>query len=186
MSDKGPDVTATPNLPAAHRGLCSAFRHPFLGRGRGGLYCGTLLAPVGVSNGVLHVMACEKTKRWAFEHRRRSVEHMDDRPRRARVCFCITFHGASPTPLDFLCPIPPLQSCLAYRSLAHYARRITRSSARASKCVLPPPPPPGDTHSPSMLTCFLTRNLTTPNTWHTTARSCRRLHTRGPTRFTVA
>jgi len=45
----------------------------FRDEGWGGLYRGTLLALVGVSNGALQLMAYEQTKSWAFELERRRV-----------------------------------------------------------------------------------------------------------------
>jgi solute carrier family 25 folate transporter 32 len=88
--------TAPPNSPAAHRGLWSAFFlacylleiHQlgiyFLGGSRAiyreeglrGLWRGTSLALVGVSNGALQFMAYEKMKSWAFERRRRRLDKL--------------------------------------------------------------------------------------------------------------
>ncbi|KAI0258378.1 mitochondrial FAD carrier protein [Gloeopeniophorella convolvens] len=63
--------TAPPNSPAAHRGLLSGFRAIYGAEGVRGLYRGTLLALVGVSNGALQFMAYEEMKRWGFERKRR-------------------------------------------------------------------------------------------------------------------
>jgi solute carrier family 25 folate transporter 32 len=41
-----------------------------------GLYRGTTLALVGVSNGALQFMAYEKMKSWAYERRRRRLEKL--------------------------------------------------------------------------------------------------------------
>ncbi|KAI9433174.1 mitochondrial carrier domain-containing protein, partial [Lactarius indigo] len=65
--------TAPANSPAAHRGLRSGLRAIFRDEGWGGLYRGTWLAPVGVSNGALQFMTYEKMKNWAFERKRRRV-----------------------------------------------------------------------------------------------------------------
>ncbi|KAH9025979.1 mitochondrial FAD carrier protein [Lactarius pseudohatsudake] len=65
--------TAPLNSPAAHRGLWSGFRAIFRDEGWAGLYRGTSLALVGVSNGALQFMAYEKMKSWAFERKRRRV-----------------------------------------------------------------------------------------------------------------
>ncbi|KAH9059786.1 mitochondrial carrier domain-containing protein [Lactarius vividus] len=77
--------TAPPNSPAAHRGLWSAFprrsvldfvfadsrvRRVPRDEGWAGLYRGTSLALVGVSNGALRFIACEGVKSWAFERKR--------------------------------------------------------------------------------------------------------------------
>ncbi|KAI9443711.1 hypothetical protein BJY52DRAFT_1216756 [Lactarius psammicola] len=64
---------ASHNSPVAHRGLWSGFRAIFRYEVWGGLYCGTSLAQVGVSNGALQFMAYEKMKSWAFEHKRRRI-----------------------------------------------------------------------------------------------------------------
>lgn len=48
----------------------------FRDEGLRGLYRGTSLALVGVSNGALQFMAYEKMKLWAFERRRRRLEKL--------------------------------------------------------------------------------------------------------------
>jgi solute carrier family 25 folate transporter 32 len=47
------------------------FRAIYLDEGWRGLYRGTTLALVGVSNGALQFMGYEKMKSWAFERKRR-------------------------------------------------------------------------------------------------------------------
>ncbi len=54
-------------------GPAGGFRAIFRDEGLGGLYRGTSLALVGVSNGALQFMAYEKMKNWAFERKRRRV-----------------------------------------------------------------------------------------------------------------
>jgi len=63
--------TAPSNSPAAHRGLFGGFRAIYNGEGLRGLYRGTTLALVGVSNGALQFMTYEQMKNWAFERKRR-------------------------------------------------------------------------------------------------------------------
>ncbi|KAH8978824.1 mitochondrial carrier domain-containing protein [Lactarius akahatsu] len=53
--------------------LWSGFRAIFSDEGWAGLYRGTSLALVGVSNGAPQFMAYEKMKSWAFERKRRRV-----------------------------------------------------------------------------------------------------------------
>jgi solute carrier family 25 folate transporter 32 len=68
--------TAPPNSPAAHRGVWSGSLALYREEGLRGLYRGTTLALVGVSNGALQFMAYEKMKSWAFERRRRRLDKL--------------------------------------------------------------------------------------------------------------
>ena len=54
-------------------GLAGGFRAIFRDEGLRGLYRGTSLALVGVSNGALQFMGYEKMKNWGFERKRRRV-----------------------------------------------------------------------------------------------------------------
>ncbi|KAN0116440.1 mitochondrial carrier [Russula decolorans] len=68
--------TAPPNSPAARRGIWSGTSAIYRDEGLRGLYRGTALALVGVSNGALQFMAYEKMKIWAFERKRRRLEKL--------------------------------------------------------------------------------------------------------------
>ncbi|KAI9449517.1 mitochondrial FAD carrier protein [Lactarius psammicola] len=57
------------------RGSPCGFRAIFRDESLGGLYRGTSLALVGVSNSALQFMAYEKMKSWAFERKRRHVSN---------------------------------------------------------------------------------------------------------------
>ncbi|KAH9019579.1 mitochondrial FAD carrier protein [Lactarius deliciosus] len=108
--------TAPPNSPAAHRGLWSGFRAIFSDSGWAGLYRGTSLAPVGVSNGALQFMAYEKMKSWAFEHKRRRVtkvghEWTTDDAKLSNMAYAI-MSGSSK--LGALCATYPYQVIRSY------------------------------------------------------------------------
>src|SRR6266702_5337354 len=101
------------NSGTVHRGLWSAFtilfvlflltsvgpacgfRVIFRDEGWGGLYRGTLLALVGVSNGALQFMVYKQMKSWAFELERRRVD--DGRRQTGVSTSCICVRGVSQT-----------------------------------------------------------------------------------------
>ncbi|KAH9047455.1 mitochondrial FAD carrier protein [Lactarius deliciosus] len=108
--------TVPPNSPAAHRGLWSGFRAIFSDEGWAGLYRGTSLAPVGVSNGALQFMAYEKMKSWTFEHKRWRVtkvghEWTTDDAKLSNVAYTI-MSGSSK--LGALCATYPYQVIRSY------------------------------------------------------------------------
>lgn len=57
--------------PSINSNALGGFRAIYRDEGLRGLYRGTTLALVGVSNGALQFMAYEKMKGWAFERKRR-------------------------------------------------------------------------------------------------------------------
>jgi len=57
--------------PSINLNILGGFRTIYRDEGWRGLYRGTSLALVGVSNGALQFMAYEKMKNWAFERKRR-------------------------------------------------------------------------------------------------------------------
>jgi solute carrier family 25 folate transporter 32 len=60
--------------PVINRNVApGGFRAVYRDDGLRGLYRGTTLALVGVSNGALQFMTYEKMKSWAFERKRRRV-----------------------------------------------------------------------------------------------------------------
>ncbi|KAI9438842.1 mitochondrial carrier [Lactarius psammicola] len=65
-----PPRQLAPRLTVGSGAVCRAI---FATRALGGLYRGTSLALVGVSNSALQFMAYEKMKSWAFERKRRHV-----------------------------------------------------------------------------------------------------------------
>jgi solute carrier family 25 (mitochondrial folate transporter), member 32 len=73
------------------------FRAIYRDEGWRGLYRGTSLALVGVTNGALQFMAYEKMKSWAFERKRRRFAKLgrewtmqDDKLVRFSFLFCLT------------------------------------------------------------------------------------------------
>lgn len=66
--------TTRPDDPHAYRGLWHGLSSIYRTEGLAGLYRGTSLALVGVSNGAVQFMAYEEMKRWGFERKRRQFE----------------------------------------------------------------------------------------------------------------
>ncbi|EIM85491.1 mitochondrial carrier [Stereum hirsutum FP-91666 SS1] len=66
--------TSRADNPTAYRGLWDGFRTIYRSEGIRGLYRGTLLALVGVSNGAVQFMMYEEMKKWGFERKRRRME----------------------------------------------------------------------------------------------------------------
>jgi len=66
--------TTDPKDPTAYRNLRHGLSNIYQTEGLRGLYRGTLLALVGVSNGALQFMAYERIKTLAFKQKRRSFE----------------------------------------------------------------------------------------------------------------
>ncbi|KAJ3516956.1 hypothetical protein NMY22_g14078 [Coprinellus aureogranulatus] len=64
----------TADSPNAYRGLWDGFRTILRTEGVPGLFRGTMLGLVGVSNGAIQFMAYEKMKAWGFERKRRRAE----------------------------------------------------------------------------------------------------------------
>ncbi|KAH6896408.1 mitochondrial FAD carrier protein [Coprinopsis sp. MPI-PUGE-AT-0042] len=64
----------TRDSPNAYRGLWDGLSHIYRSEGVPGLFRGTTLALVGVSNGAIQFMAYEKMKAWGFERKRRKAE----------------------------------------------------------------------------------------------------------------
>ncbi|KAJ3808063.1 mitochondrial carrier domain-containing protein [Lentinula lateritia] len=62
--------TSPPGSPQAYRGLFHGFKNIVKIDGVQGLFRGTSLALVGVSNGALQFMAYEKMKKWGFDMKR--------------------------------------------------------------------------------------------------------------------
>lgn len=63
--------TSRPDSPNSYRGLWHGLSSVWLTEGMTGLWKGTSLALVGVSNGAVQFMAYEEMKRWGFERKRR-------------------------------------------------------------------------------------------------------------------
>ncbi|KAN0097850.1 Mitochondrial carrier domain containing protein [Tylopilus felleus] len=63
--------TSRADDPTSYKGLWHGFRSIYSAEGVRGLWKGTTLALVGVSNGALQFMAYEEMKRWGFEQKRR-------------------------------------------------------------------------------------------------------------------
>ncbi|KAH7888153.1 mitochondrial carrier domain-containing protein [Phlebopus sp. FC_14] len=63
--------TTRADSPTSYRGLSHGLTSIWRTEGFGGLWKGTLLALVGVSNGAVQFMAYEKMKQWGFERKRR-------------------------------------------------------------------------------------------------------------------
>ncbi|KZV73549.1 mitochondrial carrier [Peniophora sp. CONT] len=68
--------TAPPGSPAAYSGLFHGLRDVYTHEGVRGLWRGTLLALVGVSNGALQFMAYEELKRLGFARKRKAFERV--------------------------------------------------------------------------------------------------------------
>ncbi|EJD54127.1 mitochondrial FAD carrier protein [Auricularia subglabra TFB-10046 SS5] len=66
--------TTAPDAPLAYRGLWHGLSSVYRAEGVPGLYRGTLLALVGVSNGAIQFMAYEQMKRFALEAKRARYE----------------------------------------------------------------------------------------------------------------
>ncbi|TBU50557.1 mitochondrial FAD carrier protein [Dichomitus squalens] len=62
--------TTKPSDPTAYRSLWHGLSSVWRNEGVAGLYRGTTLALVGVSNGAIQFMAYEEMKRWGFERKR--------------------------------------------------------------------------------------------------------------------
>lgn len=67
-------ITTRWNDPTSYRGLWHGLSSVYRTEGVNGLFKGTLLALVGVSNGALQFMAYEQMKRFAFKQKRRMFE----------------------------------------------------------------------------------------------------------------
>lgn len=72
-------VSPSPSTPLCLAGvewfrIPDGFRTIYRSEGIRGLYRGTLLALVGVSNGAVQFMMYEEMKRWGFERKRRRME----------------------------------------------------------------------------------------------------------------
>ncbi|KIO03071.1 hypothetical protein M404DRAFT_54656, partial [Pisolithus tinctorius Marx 270] len=63
--------TSRPDSPNSYRGLWHGLSSVWRTEGMTGLWKGTSLALVGVSNGAVQFMAYEEMKRWGFERKRR-------------------------------------------------------------------------------------------------------------------
>lgn len=66
--------TSRPDSPDSYRGLWHGFSRVWHTEGIAGLWKGTALALVGVSNGAIQFMAYEEMKRWGFERKRRQFK----------------------------------------------------------------------------------------------------------------
>ncbi|KIJ26028.1 hypothetical protein M422DRAFT_71990 [Sphaerobolus stellatus SS14] len=62
--------TTTPDSPGAYRGLWHGLSQISRTEGMAGLWRGTILALVGVSNGAVQFMAYEEMKKWAFRQKK--------------------------------------------------------------------------------------------------------------------
>ncbi|PIL36631.1 transporter [Ganoderma sinense ZZ0214-1] len=62
--------TTRPDDPTAYRNLWHGFSSIWRNEGLAGLYRGTSLALVGVSNGAIQFMAYEEMKRWGFDRKK--------------------------------------------------------------------------------------------------------------------
>ncbi|KAG8722342.1 hypothetical protein FRC08_003785 [Ceratobasidium sp. 394] len=65
--------TTRPGEPGAYRGLWHGLSSIYQTEGWGGLYKGTSLALLSVSNGAIQFVAYEELKRWCFERKRRRM-----------------------------------------------------------------------------------------------------------------
>ncbi|KAH7924825.1 mitochondrial carrier [Leucogyrophana mollusca] len=63
--------TTKPTSPSSYRGLWDGLSSIYRTEGMAGLWKGTSLALVGVSNGAVQFMAYEEMKRWGFEQKRK-------------------------------------------------------------------------------------------------------------------
>ncbi|KAL4082129.1 mitochondrial carrier domain-containing protein [Scleroderma yunnanense] len=63
--------TSRPDSPTAYRGLWDGLSTVWRTEGVAGLWKGTTLALVGVSNGAIQFMAYEEMKRWGFDQKRK-------------------------------------------------------------------------------------------------------------------